>query len=231
MLSKSLSYVQTVRGRRGNTFSSRTAQKCSYCPTHWIEFGLPIWKIQNYFISCHLLMPLHTNRFKMWHEPPHFFTFCYLWCLKSKMTRWLSPRDEMCRYLWNLRIFRWEICYVLWTCSNTPGRTHSQPHSPLTLRAEHVRNEFRVTMSRSTSTLTQKSYQQRSTLPASVPFNKVMSLRGDIQTAVGRKPHGSHLIKQTFNVVKRPLIYKSHLGTQQNGRPLFIHWHNVEFWL
>lgn len=77
-------------------------------------------------------------------------------------------------------------------------------------------------MSRSTSSLTQKSYQLISTLPASVQFNKIMSLSGDIQTSVGRKPHGSRLIKQTYNVVKQPLIYISHLGTtQQKNRPLF----------
>lgn len=76
-------------------------------------------------------------------------------------------------------------------------------------------------MSRSASSQIQKSHQQESTLPASVQFNTVMSLSGDIQATVGRKSHGSQLIKQTYNVVKQPLIYKSHLGTQQNSKPLF----------
>lgn len=71
------------------------------------EYKLDIPSEEYRIISCHLLLPLHTNRFKMWLEPPYFSTSCYLWCLKSKDEVLVIPRHEMCRYLWNLCIFRW----------------------------------------------------------------------------------------------------------------------------
>lgn len=53
-------------------------------------------------------------------------------------------------------------------------------------------------------------------------FNKVMSLSGDIQSTVGKKPRERLLIKQTDEIVTKPPIYKSHSETtQQNNRPSF----------
>lgn len=65
-----------------------------------------------------------------------------------------------------------------------------------------------VTMSRSKFS-TDKSYQQRKyTLPSLVQFKRVISLSGIIPPSVERKPHGSQMIKKTYNVVKPPLIYE-----------------------
>lgn len=115
----------------------------------------------------------------------------------------VTSRDNMRLQLWNVCIFRWvtaEKTFAKCICSSTPWKNsleNTQPTHAVNRTCKKLINVtlcyyVKVNILSDSEILSAKIH-----ISASLQFNKVMSLSGDNQTAVGTKAHGSQLIKQT----------------------------------